>query len=127
MASPNARLAVLQEHQTYQVVPPKLQQSWIRHLQKLGDRSTRPVDGEEFAGPEDCLQRLNDWAFLEGAVYVTAKVNNGPTDDTPNWLYACDAYGTKTANKQKLQESRVRRDEEGEVVSDRKRDRRHRR
>ena len=120
MASPNARMAALLQSKTYLNLPPREQRSWLRHAEKLGDRAAHPSQDKEFSGPKDCLQRLNNWGFIEGAVYVT-RFANGSNPRTPNWIFACEAYGTETTNKHKLEE-RVIKDNEGEVLTHRQRD-----
>jgi hypothetical protein len=97
LALPNAPLAQLQNSATYSILPPHHQESWLHHAETLGARGARPETGESFESLDSCLQRLNDWGFVEGAAYVTLKTN--AKDIVPNWVFACDAHSNATANK----------------------------
>ena len=77
-----------------------------------------PINGEEFQGPDHCLERLNAWGLFEGCAYVKGRTR--PTNSTPNWLFQCIFHHERPQNRWKLEDRVVR--EDGEITSKRKRD-----
>lgn len=77
-----------------------------------------PCTGEVFDNLEHCNRRLRAWAFVEGFDIVR---NGGGTGANPSYRFRCIFHGTATRNSRKL-EDRVERDEEGRIVSKRRRE-----
>jgi hypothetical protein len=104
---------------TYTALPDHAKPAWLRAVGALPPAwLIAPATGEVFEGKDNCYQRLQAWALLQGFAVVQGRVWK---DGTPRWQFICKAHGTKTENKRNL-ESRKRKDEEGKVVSDRQRD-----
>lgn len=124
MASPNARAAGLaasdlEKTQTYLNLPSHLRKLWLKKLKTFPVAwLQKPSSKERFESPQQCLERLNAYGFLEGCLFVTGRSRS---DGTPNFQYLCKFHGEKTANKRKLEE-RVAKDEEGKIVTQRQRD-----
>lgn len=120
MAAPNAHIALrFQASLTYQQLPLNQRQEWLTKVSSFPSTwLQKPVNGERFDSPARCLERLNAFGFLEGALFVIGKSRQSTT---PTWEYWCQFHSAKTANKWHL-EDRVVRDLENEVVTKRQRD-----
>src|SRR2546423_3720935 len=109
----------LERSPTYVALPDHAKAAWLRAIRALPPPWLEaPATGEVFEGKENCYQRLQGWALFQGFAVVQGRVWK---DRTPRWQFICKAHGTKTENKRKL-EARKRKDEEGNMISDRQRD-----
>lgn len=120
MASLNAPFAVDLEHSpTYLNLPENVRNEWLKKVRSFPPGwIQKPIDGQQFESHRDCLARLNAFGFFEGCLFVTGRQGGS---QTPHWYFRCKFHGSKTENYRKL-EARVVRNEEGEIVTGRKRD-----
>ena len=78
-----------------------------------------PVTGEVFASIEACEQRLRGFALAEG---LDITHTGGGNKECPGRRWQCVHHGKETRNWRKL-EDRIETNEEGKIISRRKRDR----
>lgn len=77
----------------------------------------RPHTGEVFDSPKEALRRLNGFALTQGYAVVR---DGGFESSKHRYLnFKCIRHGAEARNTRKLKEH-VRRNSEGDIVSDRK-------
>lgn len=79
---------------------------------------SEPQSGELFDSLDHCNRRLRGYALKEGFDIVR---KGGGTKANPSWRFFCVYHDVATQNTRKM-EDRVERDEEGNVTSQRQRD-----
>lgn len=77
-----------------------------------------PATGESFPDLTTCYRRVQGFSLVEGFCIVK---DGGGTKANPGTRFFCSFHGSQTKNCRKL-EDRVSRDEEGNIVSQRKRE-----
>jgi hypothetical protein len=119
----------LRESQTYSVLPDTYRKAWLDACSKqLEDRCAPPKDGDIFEElPGEVLShkirdRLNDYGLIAGIEFTIGKNRRGVSIEV-----ICKHFGEETTNKRGLKDKVVRRDEEGQIISDRKRNKDDRR
>ena len=124
MASLNAAFrAGLERSRQYQLIPSSQQGVWLRKCLEIGERdSQKPGNGEQFDSVDHCWLRIRQWQFVEDLNFVIGKTRS---DRTPSKEFRCKAYGSiadKNNGGHSGLESRVKRDEKGNITSIRQRD-----
>ena len=105
---------------TYLNLPENTRNEWIKKVQSFPPGwIKKPYNGQIFESSTDCLDRLNAYGFLEGCLFVIGR--RGGTKESPTWYMRCKFHGARSLNVRKL-ESRVERDEDSNIVTQRKRD-----
>src|SRR5271155_2798148 len=108
---------------TYTNVPRADRQAWVRKLQSFPPAWLKePAAGEVFDSHTQCLARLNAWGLFQGFLVVTGRTRKDSGKE--NYQFRCSHHGAETRNDRGL-ETKVERDSEGTIISDRKRDTLH--
>jgi len=110
----------LESSDVYKVIPVSQRQTWISACLALGEEKTRKPGHEEiFKDPDDCADRIFHWGFTEGCIFVKGRHRSGPY---PGRWYWCKHHGKESRNDRGL-ESQVRKDDNGDIVGSRSRER----
>lgn len=79
MATPTAAFRRrLETSPVYEVIPVRQRQTWVSACLALGeDRTRKPQDEEVFEQPDDCWERLFNWSFTRGCIFVKGRHRGG--------------------------------------------------
>ena len=128
MAFTNTLEARLRASAVYKLIPEKMKFPWLQRCLDLPvewlitpPTQGRSVPGEEvFDSVDDVRKRMLAYGFASGS-YFTTESSTGT-----RLVLHCQFHSTKTSNRRRLQDDRVRFDDAtGQVISDRKRNTNH--
>jgi hypothetical protein len=129
MATPNTAVALrLRGSVVFSKIKDTFKQGWLNHVSALSEQQrSMPYDGEVFGDyPKDEIlrivqERFDNWGLSSGYCFVNGKQRF--THDTPSFEMNCWFHGEEKLNKHKLQAAEVRWDSDGEINTDRVRNR----